>query len=155
MYKGRHRRARSATTRALTAAAAAAVASTGFVAFTAAPAAADISRCVGAVQTPGAFACYTSPRFNQSGFERTDVTDFPVVCYGAGCTGDVLYIYEPGGEVDGRFTSVFYLGHTYEIYRPADSQPYILTSDNPNLDPLTEAQVLALSTTLDTLNGIA
>ena len=118
------------------------------------PAAADITRCVGAVQTPGAFACYTSPRFNQSGFETQDVATFPIVCYGIGCTSSELTAYMPSGDATGRFTSVSYLGHAYTIYRPAQSQPYVLTSDNPRLDTVTEAEVLALSAALDTANGL-
>jgi hypothetical protein len=110
---------------------------------------------VGAVSTPGAFACYTSPRFNQSGFEKTDIADFPPICYGIGCTGDVLAAYTPGGEVGGRFTSVSYLGHSYAVYRPDASQPYVVTSDNARLDQATTLQVLVLSMTLDAANGLS
>jgi hypothetical protein len=118
-------------------------------------AAADVTRCVGAVETPGAFACYTSPRFNQSGFQKTDVAEFPVVCYGLGCSGSELWAYSPNDDyTTGRFTTVFYLDHTYTVYRPASSQPYIVTSDNPRLDPVTSLQVMALSAALDAENGI-
>jgi len=119
----------------------------------AAPAGADITRCVGAVQTPGAFACYTSPRFTSSGLDKQHVADFPVVCYGLGCTASEFHVFVPGDTVDGRFTAVYYLGHTYTIYHPAESQPYVLTSDNPRLDDATQLQVLVLSMALDTANG--
>jgi hypothetical protein len=82
------------------------------------------------------------------------VAAFPIVCYGVGCTGSVLWAYKPNDDyITGRFTAVYYLGHTYTIYRPAASQPYILTSDNPHFTQAEEAEVLALSTTLDAANG--
>ena len=66
-----------------------------------------------------------------------------------------LWAYKPNDDyIGGRFTAVSYLGHTYTIYRPADSQPYVLLSDNPKLDPATQAEVLALSMTLDAANGL-
>jgi hypothetical protein len=126
----------------------------GVVAVAAAPASADTTRCLGAVQTPGAFACYTSPRWDHSGLERTTVAEFPVICYGLGCTAGDFHVFAPGDDVGGRYTSVYYLGHTYTVYRPAAVQPYILTSDNPRLDPATSLQVMALSAALDATNGI-
>ncbi|MGB8651308.1 MAG: hypothetical protein WCD35_11665 [Mycobacteriales bacterium] len=42
---------------------------------------ADVTRCVGAVETPGAFACYTSPRFDHIGLTRTTVATVPVAVY--------------------------------------------------------------------------
>ena len=137
-----------------TLAAATSLAGAGLAAVAAAPASADITRCVGAVQTPGAFACYTSPRFNNSGFQRTTLLDFPVVCYGLGCTSGELTAYQPADSVSGRFTAVSYLGHTYTVYRPAGSQPYVLTSDNPRLDPVVTVEVLALASALDAANGL-
>jgi len=41
------------------------------------------------------------------------------------------------------------LGHTYNIHRPADSQPYVVTSDNPLLTQAEESQIVAFSTLLD------
>jgi hypothetical protein len=153
--KARHRKSSSRRARALTGIGAMLVATAGVVGGGVGTAQADTTHCVGAVQTPGAFACYTSPRFNQSGFERTDIMEFPIVCYGVGCTGSVLWAYKPNDDyIGGRFTAVSYLGHTYTIYRPADSQPYVLLSDNPKLDPVTQAEVLALSMTLDAANGL-
>jgi len=141
--------------RALTVLGAVVVSAAAVVGASAGPASADITRCIGAVETPGAFVCYTSPRFNQSGFQQTDVATFPVVCYGLGCSGSVLWAYSPNDDyIGGRFTSVYYLGHSYAVYRPAASQPYLLTSDNTRLDPLTQAQVLALSAALDAANGL-
>jgi hypothetical protein len=151
--KARHRLSSPRRTRALTGLGALLVATAGVVGGSVGTASADITRCVGLVQTPGAFACYTSPRFNQSGFQQTDVAEFPVVCYAAGCTGSVLWAYTPSDYINGRFTSVYYLDHTYTVYRPAASQPYILTSDNPRLDPVTSAEVLVLSSALDAENG--
>ena len=141
--------------RALVGLGAIAASTVGVLGVTSAPALADATHCVGAVETPGAFACYTSPRFNQSGFQQFDVMEFPIVCYGVGCTGSVLWLYRPNDDyIGGRFTTVSYLGHTYTIYRPADSQPYILLSDNPKLDPITQAEVMALSMSLDAANGL-
>jgi len=141
--------------RALAGLGAVAVSTLGVVGMSSAPALADTTRCIGAVNTPGAFACYTSPRFNQSGFEQTDVASFPVICYGLGCSGSVLWVYTPNDDyIGGRFTTVSYLGHTYTVYRPAMSQPYILVSDNPRLDAATSLQVMALSMTLDAANGL-
>ena len=155
MRTGRHRRRLSLSRRAIATVVATGLSSAGLLGLTASPASADVTRCVGAVNTPGAFACYTSPRFNQSGFEQWDIADFPVVCYGLGCTGDVLWLYKPSDEVTGRFTSVSYLGHSYAVYRPAAAQPYVVASDNPRLDPATTLQVLVLSTSLDVVNGLA
>jgi hypothetical protein len=153
--KARHRKSAPRTARALVGIGATLVSTVAVIGGSAGAASADITRCVGAVQTPGAFACYTSPRFNQSGFEQTDIAEFPVVCYGIGCTGSVLWAYVPNDSyIDGRFTAISYLGHTYTVYRPAASQPYILTSDNPRLDDATTVEVLALSTTLDAANGL-
>ena len=149
----RHRSSKPRRARALTGIGALLLATAGVVGGSVGPAAADITRCIGFVQTPGAFACYTSPRFNQSGFQQTDVAAFPVVCYAVGCTGSVLWAYMPSDYINGRFTSVYYLGHTYTVYRPASNQPYVLTSDNQRLDPVTEAEVLALSSALDAANG--
>ena len=141
--------------RALAGLGAVAVSTLGVLGGSAAPALADTTRCVGAVGIPGAFACYTSPRFNQSGFEQTDVAQFPVVCYGLGCSGSVLWVFTPNDDyIGGRFTTVVYLGHTYTVYRPAMSQPYILVSDNPRLDEATTVQVLALSMALDAANTV-
>jgi hypothetical protein len=148
----RHRR-RSLSERAVAAVAATGLSSAALVGLSAGPAAADVKRCVGAVDTPGAFACYTSPRFDQSGFQEWDIAEFPVVCYGLGCTGDMLWFYKPGTDVGGRFTSVSYLGHSYSVFRPDASQPYIVASDNQRLDPATVLQVLLVSMALDTTNG--
>jgi hypothetical protein len=154
VVKARHRMPSSRRTRALTGLGALVVATAGVIGGGVGPASADITRCIGAVETPGAFVCYTSPRFNQSGFQQTDVAAFPVVCFAVGCTGSVLWAYTPSDYINGRFTSVFYLDHTYTVYRPATDQPYILTSDNPRLDPATQAQVLILSMALDAANGL-
>ena len=113
----------------------------------------DKVRCVGAVQTPGAFACYTSPRFDHVGLAQEDVADFPVVCYGIGCTTDELVLYSPDQTFAGRFIAVSYLGHSYTVYRPDSAQPYILTSDNPRLDPVTEAEVMLLEASLTAANS--
>jgi hypothetical protein len=120
------------------------------------PASADITRCVGAVGVPGAFACYTSPRFNHSGFDNQNVATLPEVCYAVGCTTAQVVVLTPdqANLGTGRFTSVSYLNHTYTVYRPADSQPYILTTDNPHLTPAEPAEVLAISTLLDAANGL-
>ena len=152
--KARHRKSLSRRARALTGIGAMVVATAGVLGGGVGTANADATHCIGAVQTPGAFACYTSPRFNQSGFQQWNIMEFPVVCYGIGCTGDELWAYRPNDDyIGGRFTTVSYLGHTYTIYRPADSQPYILLSDNPKLDEATQLQVIALSMTLDAANG--
>ena len=151
--KARHRKSTHRSARALVGIGALLVSTVGVVGATAGSAVADVTRCIGAVETPGAFVCYTSPRFNQSGFQQTDIASFPVICYAAGCTGSVLWVYAPSDYVNGRFTSVVYLDHTYTVYRPAASQPYILTSDNPRLDEATTLQVLALSMALDAANG--
>lgn len=116
------------------------------------PAAADVTRCVGAVATPGAFACYTSPRFDHAGLDRTKVATVPEVCYGLGCTSTQLIDYTPTDTFAGRFTAVSYLGHSYTVYRPTAAQPYVITSDNPRISPLEAAEVLALSSALDALN---
>lgn len=142
------------TRRAAAALAATSVMSTGLLGLSTGTASADVTRCVGAVSTPGAFACYTSPRFDQSGFQEWDIADFPPVCYGLGCTGDVLWLYKPGGVVGGRFISVYYLGHSYAVYRPDSSQPYVVASDNDRLDDTTALQVVVLSMTLDAANGL-
>ena len=153
--KARHRKSSPRRARALTGVGAMLVATVGVVGGSVGTASADATHCIGAVETPGAFACYTSPRFNQSGFEQWNIMEFPVVCYGIGCTGDELWAYQPNDDyIGGRFTTVSYLGHTYTIYRPADSQPYVLLSDNPKLDTATQAEVLALSMTLDAASGL-
>ena len=118
----------------------------------AAPAVADITRCVGAVETPGAFACYTSPRFDHIGLERTTVATVPVVCYGVGCTESELQVFLPDDQVGGRFTSVQYLGNSYAVYRPTGQQPYVATSSAKAFTPVEEAEVLALSAALDAAN---
>lgn len=115
----------------------------------ASPASADITRCVGAVDTPGAFACYTSPRFDHIGLARTTVATVPVVCYGVGCTSASQATFVPDEQVGGRFTAVSYLGHTYTVYRPTGAQPYVLTSSSPSFDPVEQVQVLALAAALD------
>jgi hypothetical protein len=140
--------------RVLTGVGAALVSTIGVVAGSTGPAGADTTRCVGAVQTPGAFACYTSPRWDNAGLERESVATFPTICYGLGCTATDFHVFAPGDEVDGRYTSVFYLGHSYTVYRPAATQPFVLTSDNPRLDDATTLQVLALSAALDAANGL-
>ena len=66
----------------------------------------------------------------------------------------MLWILVPGTNVSGQFTSVYYLNHSYAVYRPAAGQPYIVTSDNPRLDEATTVQVLALSTALDAANAV-
>jgi hypothetical protein len=153
--KARHRKSPSRRARALTGVAALVASTAGLVGAGSGNAFADTTHCIGAVETPGAFACYTSPRFNQSGFERTDIMAFPIVCYGVGCTGSVLWAYKPNDDyIHGRFTAISYLGHSYTVYRPAASQPYILTSDNPHFDQAQEAEILALSMTLDAANGL-
>ena len=151
--KARHRSS-SRRVRALVGLGVALGSSAGLVGLTAAPASADVTRCVGAVQTPGAFACYSSPRWDHSGFDKTTVAEFPVVCYAISCTTGEFHIFTPNDDVSGRFTSVFYLNHTYTVYRPAASQPYIVTSDNPRLDDATSLQVLALSMALDAENSV-
>lgn len=115
----------------------------------AAPARADIVRCVGAIDVPGAYACYTSPRFDHVGLGTTAVATVPVVCYGIGCTQPQLLVYVPDGDVNGRFTAVMYLGHSYTVYRPTGAQPYVITSDNPLLTPADESEVLVISAALD------
>jgi hypothetical protein len=152
--KARHRKPNHRAARAFVGLGAVVASTVGVVGGAVGTASADNTYCIGAVQTPGAFACYTSPRFNNSGFERTDIAEFPVVCYGVGCTGSELWAYAPDDYVNGRFTSVYYLGHSYVVYRPAMSQPYILTSDNPRLDDATTVQVLLLSSALDAANGL-
>jgi hypothetical protein len=153
--RGRHRKPSKPTpARRVAATAAATAVGVGTLAAVAFPASADgfssgdKVRCIGAVQTPGAFACYTSPHFDNVGLDQTAVADFPVVCFGLGCTGDELVAYAPDQTFAGRFTAVYYLGHTYTVYRPDDAQPYILTSDNPRLDPVTAAEAMALEATL-------
>jgi len=105
---------------------------------------ADITRCVGAVDTPGAFACWTSPRFDHIGLERETLATMPVVCYGYGCTAGELQFFVPGGEVGGRFIAVSYLDKTYTVYRPTSAQPYIIASGG-TFTPAQEAQVLLLA----------
>ena len=109
---------------------------------------ADITRCVGAVDTPGAFACYTSPRFDHIGLDRQEVGTVPVVCYGLGCTATELQVFVPSDQVGGRFTAVSYLGKTFTVYRPTGEQPYVIAS-NGSFTPVQEAQVLLLSAALD------
>ena len=160
MSRGRHRAAKShPLARRVGVGAAAAALSAGTLAAFAAPASADTPsgggdkvRCVGAIQVEGAFACWTSPRFDHIGLDKTAIADFPVICYGAGCTGDELIVYTPATSFAGRFIAVYYLGHTYTVYRPDDAQPYILTSDNPGFDAATAAQVLLLEAALEAAN---
>ena len=108
-------------------------------------AAADVERCVGAVTVPGGFACYTSPRFDHLGIDRSQTMDVPPVCFGLFCTQEQLEVWRPADTAGGRFISVLYLGHSYTVYRPADESPYLLSSTNPRLTPLEEAQVVLYS----------
>lgn len=116
-----------------------------------APAAAhaDITRCVGAVQTPGAYACYTSPRFDHIGLDRASVATVPVFCYAIGCTGSQLVLFEPGDNVGGRFTSVTYIGNTYTVYRPTDAKPFVVTSNSSTFQPAEDVQQLLIAVALD------
>jgi len=141
---------RSAARLAVTVTATALLAGGGVLTAGAAPA--DITRCVGAVETPGAFACYTSPRFDHIGLDRTEVSTVPVVCYGLGCTQHELQVFVPDDKVGGRFTAVSYLGRTYTVYRPTSEQPYVIASDGP-FTPVEQAQVLLLSAALDAANA--
>jgi hypothetical protein len=113
---------------------------------------ADTTRCIGAVDTPGAFACYTSPRTDHIGLDKSQLADVPVVCYGLGCTAPVLNVYVPSDQVGGRFTAVFYNGKTYTVYRPTSAQPYVIASGG-SFTPAEQAQVLALSTALDAVGA--
>lgn len=124
----------------------------GALAGSAGPAAADTTRCVGAIGIPGAFACYTSPRTDHIGLDKSQVATVPVVCYGLGCTGAELQVYVPGDQVGGRFTAVSYLGKTFTVYRPTGEQPYVLASGG-SFTPVEEAQVLLLSAALDAAQG--
>lgn len=161
MSRGRHRMPSSSSStlaRRLVVTAAATAVGVGTLACVAGPASADgfssgdKVRCVGAVETPGAFACYTSPHFDNVGLDQAATIDFPEICYGLGCTADELIVYAPNQTFDGRFTAVYYFGHTYTNYRPADGQPYILTSNNPRLDDVTAAEALALESALAAAN---
>jgi hypothetical protein len=114
---------------------------------------ADITRCVGAVETPGAYACYTSPRFDHLGLERRSVATLPVVCYGLACTGAELKIFVPDDEVGGRFTSISYLGHAYTVSRPTPDQPYLVTSDNQRFVPVTDVEKVLVATAIDALSA--
>jgi len=160
MPQGRHRdatsprliAARFASLAAVTVTAATATAGLASIA----PAAhADITRCVGVEGQQFAFACYTSPRFNHSGFDNDTVATFPTVCYAIGCTTEQVVVLTPDQSNigTGRFTAVSYLGHSYTVYRPAASQPYVVTSDNPRATPAEQTEVLALSALLDAANG--
>ncbi|MCU1599371.1 MAG: hypothetical protein JWO22_80 [Frankiales bacterium] len=120
----------------------------GALALGAGPASADTTRCVGATSTPGAFACYTSPRTDHIGLDKAQVATVPVVCYGLGCTSTELTAYVPGDKVGGRFTAVSYLGRTYTVYRPTGEQPYIIASGGA-FTPAEQLQVLLLSAALD------
>jgi hypothetical protein len=159
MPQGRHRLSRplrrtAHVARIAAVAATATTATAGFVGI--APVAhADITRCVGVEGQQFAFACYTSPRFNHSGFDNTTVATFPTVCYAIGCTTEQVVVLTPdqSNVGTGRFTAVSYLGHSYTVYRPAASQPYVVTSDNPRATDADNAQALAISALLDTANG--
>lgn len=154
MPRGRHQPAREKAPRRGRRLAALSVAGTlagtALVGLTPTAASADIARCVGLPSETVAFACYTSPRFDQSGFDRSYVAIFPSVCYGLGCTVPESTVYTPDGNaINGRFIALLYLGHTYNIYRPADNQPYIVTSDNPTLTPTEQTQIMAFTTVLE------
>lgn len=136
----------AATATALTALALGSLAAAG-------PALADITRCVGAVGTDGAYACYTSPRFDHIGLGRETIATIPVVCYGVGCTSPTFAVFVPSDKVDGRFTAVEYAGNTYTVYRPTGAQPYVLTSNAGTFTPAEQAQVLVLAALLDAANA--
>ena len=119
---------------------------------TASAAHADTTRCIGAVDVPGAFACYTSPRTDHIGLDKAEVASVPEVCYGLGCTSPMLMIYVPSDQVGGRFTAVSYFGKTYTVYRPTGQQPYIIASGG-TFTPAEQAEVLALSTALDAVGA--
>ena len=148
VYTPRHRRAPGLRSRLLRGTASTVALVAAGTALAAAPAQADVTRCVGAVGTSGGFACYTSPRFDHAGADQQSVGAVPVVCYGLGCTQEQLEVPLPSDTVGGRFTSVSYLGHTYTVYRPAAGQPYLLTSTNPRAGALTMVQVMALEAAL-------
>jgi hypothetical protein len=148
LHAARHRRPARPAVRALRGATTVLALATVGTALTGLPAQADVTRCVGAVGTPGAFACYTSPRFDHAGADQRSVADVPAVCYGLGCTREQLEVPLPSDTVGGRFTAVSYLGHSYTVFRPAAGQPYVLTSTNPRFGALTTAQVLALEAAL-------
>jgi hypothetical protein len=141
---------RSAARLAVTATATALLAGGG--ALTAGAAHADTTRCIGAVGVPGAFACYTSPRFDHIGLDRSEVSTVPVVCYGLGCTDTELKVFVPADQVGGRFTAVSYFGKTYTVYRPTSEQPYVIASGG-TFTPVEEVQVLLLSGLLDAANA--
>ncbi len=148
LHAPRHRRAASRARRAARLGAASiAVLATGAL-LPAGAAHADVTRCVGAVATPGAFACYTSPRFDHLGADQQAVAAVPAVCYGLGCTQEQLEVPLPSDTAGGRFTAVSYLGHSYTVYRPTAGQPYVLSSTNPRTGALTTLQVLALEAAL-------
>ena len=79
--------------------------------------------------------------------------DVPQVCFGLGCTQEQLEIFAPADSFSGRFTAVSYLGHSYTVFRPAAGQPYVLSTTNPRLTPLTGLQALALEAALTAAEG--
>jgi hypothetical protein len=118
-------------------------------ALAAAPAHADITRCVGAVEVPGASACWTSPRFDHIGLQRETAATIPVVCYGLGCLGTELQVYRPTDQVGGRFTAVTYMGNTYTVYRPTANQQYVVTSNSSTFRPVQGLEQLLVAVALD------
>lgn len=121
----------------------------GAGALTANPAHADITRCVGAVDVPGASACWTSPRFDHIGLERETVATIPVICYAVGCMGSELQVFRPSEQVSGRFTAVTYFGNTYTVYRPTADQQYVVTSNSSTFTPAEVVQQLLVAVALD------